>query len=308
MWIGNEATEMRDIFPFIGGRIPDRSILSIEGPEAGHFLHNLVTADITGLSPGEARYTALLTPQGKILFDFFVFRDETDTFLIDCATSQSAELMKRLMFYKLRSKVTISLTQYAAGVSLGEPDAILRYVDPRLALIGWRFVLQQHNKSIEYSRDIPIADWRFIRQRDLGAIGYDNARISLGLADSDADLGSGEYFPHEANLDQLGGVDFAKGCYVGQEVVSRMEHRGTARSRILPIELDGEAPAKGTEIRAGEKLIGTMLSSSGALGLALLRLDRLGEATGPLLTGGVSLRVLKPRWARYDVPGSQEIA
>ena len=125
-----------------------------------------------------------------------------------------------------------------------------------------------------------------------------------GLADSAADLGSGEFFPHEANLDQLAGVNFKKGCYVGQEVVSRMEHRGLARSRILPVLLDGEAPPKGTDIRSGEKQIGTLLSSSGTRALALIRLDRLAEASAPLLAEGVTVKVLKPAWAKYDAPGA----
>jgi folate-binding protein YgfZ len=139
-------------------------------------------------------------------------------------------------------------------------------------------------------------------------MGYDAARIALGLADTDADLGSGEFFPHEANLDQLGGVSFKKGCYVGQEVVSRMEHRGTARSRILPVALDAEAPPKGSDIRSGEKQVGTLLSSDGHHALALVRLDRLADASEPLLTGAVTITVLKPRWARYDVPGAKDTA
>ena len=286
MWIGNEATKMRDIH-FSAGLLPGRTLVSIEGPDASHFLHNLVTADVEGLKPGEATYAALLSPQGKMLFDFFIQR-RGDGDLIDCAVSQVAELTKRLGFYKLRAKISIASLDMAVGVSLQEPETEIRYRDPRSAGMGWRFVTEPGSMP--------------------DSAGYDLARISLGLADSDADLGSGELFPHEANLDQLGGVSFTKGCYVGQEVVSRMEHRGTARSRILPVEISGPAPAKGTEIRAGEKLIGSMLSSSGTRGLALLRLDRLAEATGPLLTEGVSLDVLKPRWARYDVPGSKDIA
>ena len=277
---------MRDIH-FTAGRLPGRVILRVEGPDAGHFLHNLVTSDTEGLVPGGARYAALLTPQGKILFDFFVILSEAG-YHIDCAASQKADLLKRLGFYKLRAKVTIAESSDAVGVSMTEPEASVRYVDPRSPAIGWRF--------IDGAGSLPEA------------IGYDAARIALGLADTDADLGSGEYFPHEANLDQLGGVSFTKGCYVGQEVVSRMEHRGTARSRILPVGLDGAAPAKGANIRAGEKQVGTLLSSSGQNGLALMRLDRLAEASELLLTGAVTVTVLKPRWARYDVPGAKDIA
>lgn len=286
MWIGGEATKMRDIH-FTAGRLPGRAVLCVEGPDAGHFLHNLVTSDTEGLAQGGARYAALLTPQGKILFDFFVIV-AGDGYFIDCAASQKADLLKRLGFYKLRAKVTIGESADAVGVSMTEPEASIRYIDPRTPAIGWRF--------IDDTGSLP------------DAIGYDAARIGLGLADTDADVGSGEFFPHEANLDQLGGVSFKKGCYVGQEVVSRMEHRGTARSRILPVALDGEVPAKGLDIRRGEKQVGTLLSSSGKTALALIRLDRLADAAEPLLTGAVTVTVLKPRWARYDVPGAKDTA
>ena len=270
---------MRDI-DFRAGRLPGRAILSVRGPEAGHFLHNLLTSDIDHLGPGQAAYAALLTPQGKILFDMIVVAQDGG-YLIDCAAGQRAELMKRLAMYKLRAKVDIATRDdLAVGVSpVTVPGG---YRDPRSDAIGWRIIGAPEGE----------------------ADGYDAARIRGGLADSAADLGSGEFFPHEANLDQLGGVNFRKGCYVGQEVVSRMEHRGLARSRILPVVLDGVAPPKGTDIRSGDKQVGTLLSSSGANALALVRLDRLAEATAPLLADGVKVTVLKPAWAKYDVPGA----
>lgn len=284
MWIGNEATEMRDIH-FQAGRLPGRAVLAVQGPDSGHFLQNLLTADIEHLPLGAATYAALLSPQGKILFDMLVLRT-TEGFLIDCAAGRAAALVQRLGMYRLRAKVEMSLRDdLAVGVSPAEVPG--SHPDPRTPGIGWRII------------GTPAAEL---------AEGYDAARIALGLADSEADLGSGEFFPHEANLDQLGGVSFSKGCYIGQEIVSRMEHRGTARSRILPVALDGEAPPRGMEIRAGEKLLGTLLSSSGAAALALLRLDRLAEAEAPLTADGVRLHVLKPRWARYDVPGAEGVA
>jgi folate-binding protein YgfZ len=279
MWIGNEATEMHSI-DFRAGRLPGRAILSVQGPEAGHFLHNLLTSDIDHLTDGQAAYAALLTPQGKILFDMIVLARDGG-YLIDCAAGQRADLMKRLAMYKLRARVEIAARDdLAVGVSSVELPG--GYRDPRSAAIGWRVIGAAEGE----------------------AQGYDAARIAAGLADSVADLGSGEFFPHEANLDQLGGVNFRKGCYVGQEVVSRMEHRGLARSRILPVLLDGDAPPKGTDIRAGDKQIGTLLSSSGSNALALIRLDRLSEATAPLVADGVTVKVLKPAWAKYDVPGA----
>ncbi len=269
---------------FSPGLLPERSVLRVDGPEVEHFLHNLLTADIEGLKAGGATYAALLTPQGKMLFDFFVVRDGED-FLIDCAASQKAEFIKRLGFYRLRAKVTIAdPADREVGVSPEKPAAGLAYADPRDAAMGFR--------AIASKGTLPQAS------------GYHGLRIRLGLADTDADLGSGEFFPHEANLDQLGAVSFSKGCYVGQEVVSRMEHRGTARSRILPVRLDRAAP-KGSEIVSGGKVVGTLLSSVGNDALALIRLDRLAEAKEPLLTAGAGTRVMKPRWARYDVPGAE---
>ncbi|HRX35226.1 MAG TPA: folate-binding protein YgfZ [Aestuariivirga sp.] len=277
---------MRDIH-FTEGSLPGRAVLRIEGPEAAHFLHNLLTTDIEALEPGRAAYGALLTPQGKMLFDMFVARTEAG-FLVDCAASQAADLAKRLSLYKLRAKVTVSAGDgLHVGVAGTEPAEALRYVDPRCPTIGWRYISEQQSPPAE---------------------DYNAARIALGLADTDDDLGSGDYFPHEANLDQLCGVSFKKGCYIGQEVVSRMEHRGTARNRILPVELDGTPPAKGTVIRSGDKQIGTLLSSRGTMALALIRLDRLAEAAEPLLTDAVTVTVLKPRWARYDVPNAGDEA
>jgi hypothetical protein len=271
---------MRD-FHFDRGRLPGRAAIAVEGPDSAHFLHNLLTADIEHLAEGAASYAALLSPQGKILFDMLVLRTPQG-FLIDCAASQAAALLQRLSLYRLRAKLDVTRRDDLA-VSVSPAEVPGAYRDPRSPDIGWRLI------------GPPLAD---------EARGYEEARIAAGLADSDADLGSGAFFPHEANLDQLGGVSFTKGCYIGQEVVSRMEHRGTARSRILPVTLADGAPPKDTEIRSGEKQIGTLLSSAGHQGLALIRLDRLAEAQGPLLAEGVRLEVLKPRWARYDVPGA----
>lgn len=260
----------------------ERAILSLEGLEAENFLHNLVTADILGLAQGEARYAALLTPQGKILFDFFVVKT-AESYLLDCAASQLEELIKRLMFYRLRAKVAIAERKdLEAGVSAVRRSGMTAYADPRTPLIGWRMIAEKGT--------LPAGT------------GYEQTRIALGLADSDGDIGSGELFPHEANLDQMGAVSFSKGCYIGQEVVSRMEHRATARSRILPVTFDGAAPPRGAAIKSADKVIGSVLSSAGNSALALLRLDRMAEATQPLLTDAVRVRVHKPAWIKYDVP------
>jgi folate-binding protein YgfZ len=260
----------------------DRAVLSLEGSETENFLHNLVTADILGLAKGHARYAALLTPQGKILFDFFVLKS-AEGYLLDGAASQLEELTNRLMFYRLRAKVAITARKdLEVGVSPEQPAGMTAYADPRTPLVGWRMIAEKGR--------LPTGT------------GYDAARIALGLADSVGDIGSGELFPHEANFDQLGAVSFSKGCYIGQEVVSRMEHRATARSRILPVTFEGAAPLRGAAIKSADKIIGSVLSSAGNAALALLRLDRMAEATQPLLTDAVRLRVHKPAWVNYDVP------
>jgi folate-binding protein YgfZ len=261
--------------------LPGRSVLSVTGADAAGFLQGLVTSDVGELPPGAAGYAALLTPQGKILFDFLVQR-QADSFLIDCAASQREALIKRLGFYKLRAKVAVAPRDDLKVVVAEQPSAGL-FADPRLAALGFRGYL---------AGDFPEAST------------YEARRVALGIADSEADIGSGELFPHEANLDQLNGVNFKKGCYVGQEVVSRMEHRGTARNRILPLKLDGTAPAKGTAIVAGAKQIGTILSSADDHALGLLRLDRLADAAAAgdrLLTNSVPVHVIKPAFARFDI-------
>jgi tRNA-modifying protein YgfZ len=259
----------------------DRAVLAVEGPEAEHFLHNLVTADMLGLAMGQARYAALLTPQGKILFDFFVVRTAPG-YLLDCALSQRDDIVKRLTFYKLRAKVTIAArSDLEVGVSPDKPAHEMSHADPRLADLGWRIICA--------AGTLPE-----------GA-GYDAARIGLGLADSDGDIGSANLFPHEANFDQFGGISFTKGCYIGQEVVSRMEHRSTARSRILPVKFEGAAPPRESEIKSGDKTIGAVLSSENDSALALIRLDRLEDSTPPMLTEGVRTRVQKPSWVSYEV-------
>ena len=260
----------------------ERAVLSLEGAESENFLHNLVTADILGLAEGHARYAALLTPQGKILFDFFVVKT-AEGYLLDCAASQLEEFTKRLMFYRLRAKVKIAERKdLEVGVSPEQPTGMIAYADPRPSLIGWRVIAEKGT--------LPTGT------------GYDAARIAMGLADSDGDIGSGELFPHEANFDQLGAVSFSKGCYIGQEVVSRMEHRATARSRILPVKFEGAAPPRGAAIKSADRIIGSVLSSAGNAALALLRLDRMAEAALPLLTDAVRVRVHKPAWIKYDVP------
>jgi folate-binding protein YgfZ len=275
--------------------LTDRAVLAISGRDRAMFLQGLVTADIVGLAAGEARWAALLTPQGKILFDFLVV-EQGDGYLIDCARDQLDELRKRLGFYKLRAMLSIEPASGMHVVAL-PPEAeidvspTIHFADPRLSEMGSRaLVSDDHVSAIDAGH---VSDYR-------------TRRIALGIPDTIEDIGSGVLFPHEANLDQLGGVSFTKGCYVGQEVVSRMEHRGTARSRILPIAADRPL-TKGSGITGRGRALGQLLSTAGMRALALIRLDRVAEAVDagdPILAGDATVTVLKPAWARFKVPGA----
>ena len=271
--------------------LEDRAVLSVTGADARHFLHNLVTADVEGLEDGEACYGALLTPQGKILFDCFILA-EGERFLIDCAAARADALLQRLMLYKLRAKVDLEreMGLAVAAVWDGAPEpaaGVYSYADPRLDGFGHRLIGAPGTLS---------------GLADADAAAYRARRIAAGLADA-GDIGSGDMFPHEANLDQLHGVSFTKGCYVGQEVVSRMQHRGTARSRVVPVAIAGEAET-GTAVTAGERTIGRLLSVGGGEGLALIRLDRAEAARAEgqaIMAGAARISLKRPDWARWTV-------
>jgi tRNA-modifying protein YgfZ len=252
--------------------LEDRGVVSVAGADAGGFLQGLLTNDVEGLGPSEARYAALLTPQGKILFDMIVVRaPDADgaAYLLDCAAAQAADLAKRLGFYKLRAKVAVANESAGRAVAAfwgGEPAPIeggLLYPDPRDPRLGWRAIVPR-----------PIA-------AALGsehAAEYEGLRIGVVAPKGGLDFVYGDAFPHDANLDLLHGVDFDKGCYVGQEVVSRMKHRGTARRRVARVKLAGPPPMPGTPVLDRELAVGTLGSSSGREALALLRLDRVEDA------------------------------
>lgn len=270
--------------------LPERSLLHAGGPDAREFLHNLLTSEIRGLEAGEASYGALLTPQGKILFDVFVAAVE-DGFLIDCGTAAIDDFLRRLTMYRLRSKVVLTKRPDLSVAAIwgdGAPDTLgIHFSDPRYAGMGHRAIAQ--GMAGTAPSDV-----------------YHAHRIALGIADWGADMGSGELFPHEANLDQLGGVSFSKGCFVGQEVVSRMQHRGTGgRNRILPVRFEGPAPAKGSDVVAGDRKLGTVLSAAGARALAILRLDKADAAYAAgedLRAEGKALTIEQPPWANFAVP------
>jgi tRNA-modifying protein YgfZ len=270
--------------------LEDRGVVRVAGEDASSFLQGLLTNDVERLKAGEARYAALLSPQGKILFDMLVVRMPAENgaaYLIDCSAAQAADLAKRLGFYKLRAKVVVADESADHGVVAGwggEPENAMGgvvYRDPR-APLGWRAILPRAKAAAVGAGHVHE---------------YDGLRIAFAVPKGGVDFAYGDVFPQDANLDSLNGVDFDKGCYVGQEVVSRMKHRGTARKRVARVRIGADAPPPGTPVRDGQLTIGTLGSSSGREALAMLRLDRVEDAKVAgrgLSTGGVAVTVADP--------------
>jgi folate-binding protein YgfZ len=286
--------------------LADRGVVRVSGEDAKTFLDNLITCSLDRVSPEAARFGALLTPQGKILFDFLVFQAPEEiggAYYLDVLKVYAPDLAKRLGFYKLRAKVAVEdlsdSLSIVAGWDAPRPDdeAGLVVEDPRLPALGWRAIVASQDAA-EFSADPAEA--------------YHANRIGLGVPEGGRDFLFGDAFPHEALMDQLNGVDFDKGCYVGQEVVSRMQHRGTARTRIVPAVYEGGFAADlGVEVTAGDRLLGKTGTSAGGRGLLMIRLDRAGDAlrTGETIrTGGIPVRLEKPSWIRFAFPGEQDAA
>lgn len=287
--------------------LPDRGVVKVAGETARHFLNGLVTVDLGKVSPAVARYAALLTPQGKIIVDFIVAEaaaEEGGGFFLDCPRALAATLMDRLTFYKLRAKVSVEDLSGALGVMAvwdagGASEYGLSYADPRLDALGTRLIVPPHLDA-EVAQDLGV--------ELVDAAAYEAHRIRLAVPRGGLDFPYNDAFPHEADMDQLGGVDFDKGCYVGQEVVSRMEHRGTARTRIVPVTAGNFAPDAGVPVMAGDKQVGTTGSHAGNRGLAMLRLDRVADARAagtPLTAGDVAIEAHKPDWATFAWPGEK---
>lgn len=284
--------------------LPERSIIRVSGADARHFLQGLVTNDVEALAPGKARFAALLTPQGKILFDFLlaaIAEEEEGGFIIDAPKALAGDLAKRLGFYKLRAKVEIAPRDDLAVIAVPDGDAPedlgFVYRDPRHARLGARVVLPAEGAAAAFSSaGFTLGD----------AAEWQSHRIALGIPEGGQDFIYGDTFPHEADMDQLSGVDFKKGCFVGQEVVSRMQHRGTARTRVVPIAYQDAAPLAGVEVKIGERPVGFVGSTANGRGLAKIRLDHVADglaARKALSAGNLPIRLIKPDWATFPFPG-----
>lgn len=288
--------------------LKDRGVVSVTGADAEKLLAGLVTNDVALLADVAALYAALLSPQGKILFDFLVVKVEGG-FLLDTARDKAADLVKRLSMYKLRADVQIrdASEQFVVAAMWGGDGASASdvpvngahvFADPRLPALGARILAPANAAN---AADAVLAS---LGGERVAADAYHTHRIALGVPEGGRDFVFGDTFPHEALMDQLNGVSFTKGCFVGQEVVSRMQHRTTVRKRVVPVLGDAALPAGPVPVLAGEAEIGRLGSVAGARGLALLRLDRAAEARrdGVAVTaGGVALRVEAPAFATFRI-------
>ncbi|MCF6199719.1 MAG: folate-binding protein [Hyphomicrobiaceae bacterium] len=284
--------------------LENRAVLEVKGPESEDFLQGILTNDVLQLEDQKAIYAGLLTPQGKLLFDFFVVKTG-DVFYLDVDKSEAQNLVKRLMFYKLRADVNIQMRQEAAicaslaGDAPNDSNAI-GYEDPRTKKMGQRLLFLGGNGP-----DCASDETQWLAHR-----------IALGIPEAGHDFTYGGCFPHDIAMDQLKGIGFKKGCYVGQEVVSRMQHRGTARKRPMIIigerdlpNISAETPVK---IQAEGSMIGTLGSVSGPMGLAEIRLDRAAKALAngkKFDVDGLPVLLQKPTWSdygdEYDQVGEQ---
>ncbi|ACP24647.1 putative aminomethyltransferase protein [Sinorhizobium fredii NGR234] len=276
-------------------RLDDRVTISVSGKDADALLQGLVTTDIGALADDEVRPGALLTPQGKILFDFLISRDG-EALRLETSRDQAEALLKRLTMYKLRSAVELSLLAPApVVVAFGEERPESSYRDHRFEKAG-----------------IPVFRlYREIAGAGAGAADYDRLRIEAGVATAGRDYALQDAFPHDVLMDLNGGLSFRKGCYVGQEVVSRMQHRGTARRRVVIVSGQALLPPTGTSLSIHGRPIGSLGTVQDRAGLAIVRIDKAGEAIAkgdPILAGDVPVTLTLPGWTGLAFPAEADEA
>ena len=290
--------------------LAERGVLAIAGPEARKFLQGLITNNIDRVTPERAIYSALLTAQGKFLHDFLIAQSG-DTLLVDCEGPRRADLLRRLMMYRLRAKTDITdetdnwtiaaLIGEGAADKLGltdEPGSAVAYeggvafVDPRLPSLGVRLILPK--EKAEAALDA-LADKRGTVQD------YDTHRLALGVPDGSRDLEVEKTFLLESNAEALHAVDFTKGCYVGQELTARTKRRANLKWRLYPVEIKGAAPAADSPVKAGEKDIGRIKSTNAGHAMAYLRIadvETAQSAGTPLVSGEAEITIAEPEWMR----------
>jgi hypothetical protein len=263
-----------------------RSVVEVNGPEAEPFLNGLLTCATLGLAPGETRWGALLTPQGKIAVETLLTRSE-DGFLIDCDVGAAPVLLRKLTLYRMRAAVSLAPRQDLGVVVFARSDDRTAH-DPRSPLAPRRGLAS-------------MASMPLIETRPADLCAYHAARIAALVPEQGADFGVDEVFPADVNMDLGTGVDFRKGCYVGQEVVSRMKRRGTARRRTLRVELSGDVRPPAPIVAADGAEVGVLTSREGAFGLARVRIDRLPPHGEGLTSGGAPVALVRPDWLAEEI-------
>jgi folate-binding protein YgfZ len=257
--------------------LPRRAVLAIEGKDRLSFLQGLVSNDVTAAAPGSAVWAALLTPQGKWLADFFILADD-ERLLLDCERDQAPAIVQRLSRYRLRAHASLQMAEelsvYAAW---GGPPLVQAIIapDPRLPEAGWRLLSTAPLPTTALEAD------------------YDRHRLALGLPDGSRDLEAEKTVLLEAGFDELHGVSWTKGCYMGQELTARTKYRGLVKRRLIPVTIEGPLPTPGTPVLRETSEVGVMRSGRGQIGLAILRLDAL---EGVLQCGAASLLPRVPAW------------
>ncbi len=279
--------------------LADRGVLAVSGPDARSYLQTLISNDMEKVSADRAIYATLLTPQGKFLHDFFV-TVLGETLLFDCEGARAEDLERRLSFYRLRAdaKIENMSESYRVFALIGQAEANafaggVVFDDPRLDAMGARAILP---------RDGAVAALEAAGLSPAPPEDYDRLRLHHGLPDGSRDIQIEKGFLLENGIDDLNGVDFEKGCYIGQELTARTKHRATIRKRLLPVKIDGSLPPPGAPVMLGDKQAGEMRSGQGERGLALLRLEMIDGAASsdePLICNGATLTPIKPDWAKF---------
>ena len=261
--------------------LPHRAVLSVTGEDRVSYLQGLVSNDVAMAGPGRAVWAALLTPQGKWLADFFIFA-EPGRLLLDVEAAQAEDLIRRLTRFRLRARVTVEpdRLQVYAGWDGPVPDAALAAPDPRLLEAGWRML----------ASNLPSSD----RPVSADADDYDAHRLSLGLPDGSRDMEVDKSVLLEAGFDELSGVSWTKGCYMGQELTARTKYRGLLKRRLVPVSASAELPPPGTPVTRNGAEVGSLRSRHGSIGLALLRIDAIGTD----LDCGGPIEARPPAWMR----------
>jgi len=259
-------------------RLDGRALISVSGAGWRDFLQGLVTQDVSTLEGGGLRYGALLAPQGRLLFELFL-HGRGEGVLIEVAADRRDDLLARLKLYRLRAKVELEAVEGGVFALWDGPGAPGWAPDPRLAELGFRA-----------AGEAPPAPGAI----SVDADAYDAHRLALGVYDELRDGGTDKLYPIELNFDLLSGIDFKKGCFVGQETTSRMKRRAAVKSRAVPLKIDGAIPTTGAEVLAGQLRAGEVLSARPGLALALMRLDRAAGAE--LRIDGRQAVLAAPEW------------